>query len=149
MARNAAGGRTQALRGSGHQDPGEFVIQDPYHDYAVRFIRQMRHQYGWRAVCYYTDTQDLRRSFHSYPELQDPDLVSASYRVAESGMDAFIAHLATAHDVRAVVPHYEPAVLNAGRIVAGLGLSWNPRRSWPGSATRSRSKPTCARSTLG
>lgn len=105
---------------------GEYVIQDPYHPYAIHLLRLLRQQYGWKAICYYTNADDLRRSYSSYPQLQDPDLVAASYRVAESGMDDFIAHLAARHDVRAVVPHYEPAVVNAGRIAAGLGLAWNP-----------------------
>ena len=106
-------------------NPGEFVIQDPYHDYAIRFIHQLHRTHGWKAVCYYTNTEDLRRSFRSFPQLRDPGLIAASYRVGESGMPAFIDHLRVGHDIRAVIPHYEPAVLNASRIAEGLGLSWS------------------------
>ena len=59
---------------------GQYVIQDPYHDYAIRFMYQMHRNYGWKAVCFYTNTADLRRSFRSYPELRDPEMVAASYR---------------------------------------------------------------------
>ncbi len=104
---------------------GQYVIQDPYHDYAVRFMYQMQRMYGWKAVCFYTNTVDLRRSFRAFPQLRDPEFVAASYRVSDEGMPSFIAHLRSAHDVRAVVPHYEPAVRNAALIAAGLGLSWS------------------------
>lgn len=104
---------------------GQYVIQDPYHDYAIRFMYQMHRNYGWKAVCFYTNTADLRRSFRSYPQLRDPEMVAASYRVSDGGLPRFIDHLRTEHDVRAVIPHYEPAVRNAGLIAAGLGLSWS------------------------
>lgn len=104
---------------------GEYVIQDPYHDYAIRFMYEMANTRGWKAVCYYTNTEDLRRSFRAYPTLRDSTMVAASYRVGPDGLPAFIDHLRTAHDIRAVVPHYEPAVANAAAIAAGLGLSWS------------------------
>lgn len=104
---------------------GEYVIQDPYHDYAIRFMYEMANTYGWKAVCYYTNTEDLRRSFRAYPTLRDPAMVAASYRVGPDGLPAFIDHLRANHDIRAVIPHYEPAVANAARIAAGLGLSWS------------------------
>ncbi len=107
---------------------GEYVIQDPYNDYAIRFIQHVHRSFGWKAVCYYTDTSDLRRNFHLFPQLGDPALVSASYRVSESGMARFIEHLRIDHDIRAVVPHKEPAVMNASRIAAALGLSWSQPR---------------------
>lgn len=114
-----------ALRHGG-RTIGEYLIQDPYHPYAIRLMRAMHREFGWRAICYYTDETDLRRDYGAYPMLQDPTQVAASYRVADSGMTAFIEHLAAHHQVRAVVPHYEPAVANVGRIAAGLGLAWNP-----------------------
>lgn len=103
---------------------GEYVIQDPYHDYAIRFMHLMQRKYGWRAVCFYTNSYDWRMNHSRYPELRSSDLVSASYRLAPGGLPSFIEHLKANHDVRAVVPFYEPSVLNCSRIAAGLDLSW-------------------------
>ena len=124
MAHDPADGRQQAHRGSGPGGPGEFVIQDPYHDYAMRFMEVMHRRYGWRAVCMYLHPEALRMNAYAYPRLRSAQYVAASYRVSEKGIPAFVEHVRTAHDIRAVIPHYEPSVRPAGRIGAALGLSW-------------------------
>lgn len=103
---------------------GEYVIQDPYHDYAIRFMHLMHRKYGWRAVCLYTNSTDWRMNHSRYPELRSSELVSASYRLVPGGLPSFIEHLRTHHDVRAVVPFYELSVKNCSDIATALDLSW-------------------------
>lgn len=102
----------------------QYLIQDPCHDYAIRFLDLLRRRYGWQAVCMYTSPAALRVNARDYPQLQSPELVAGSYRVTEAGVPAFIDHLRSAHDIRAVVPHFEPSVLPSVRIAAALGLTW-------------------------
>lgn len=102
----------------------QYVIQDPYHEYAARFMELMHRDYGWRAVCMYTDPTALRMNGYAYPLLRSPEYVAADYRVTRAGIPAFAAHLRAAHDVRAVIPHYEPSVVPAAELAAELGLSW-------------------------
>jgi len=101
---------------------GEYVIQDPDHKYAIEFIRRMRSKFGWRAVCFYTSPSGPSRN--GPPELLSSEWGSANYHVRPGGLPSFIAHLAEHHDIRAVIPYKEEAVLNACEIATGLGLSW-------------------------
>lgn len=103
---------------------GEYAIQDPYHDYAIHFMKLMHRNYGWRAVCFYTNSTDWGMNHYRYPQLRSPELVSASYRVAPGGLPTFIEQLRNNHDIRAVVPFYEPSVVNCSQIADGLQLSW-------------------------
>lgn len=102
----------------------QYLIQDPYHDYAGRFMDLLHRRYGWRAVCMYTDPTALRMNASRFPQLRSPQLVAASYRVTDGGLPGFVDQLRSAHDIRAVVPHYEPSVLPAAHLAAALGLSW-------------------------
>jgi len=80
--------------------------------------------YGWRAVCFYTNSTDWRMNQSRYPDLRSSELVAASYRLSPRGLPSFIEHLRVEHDVRAVVPFHEPSVLNCSRIATGLNLTW-------------------------
>jgi hypothetical protein len=100
-----------------------FLIQDPCHEYAVRFIEQIHRRLGLRAICFYTDRRERLRRVRQFPLLQS-ELVAASYDVSRSDLVRFAAHLRKHHRVAAVVPVNEPAVLPAAELGELLGLSW-------------------------
>jgi hypothetical protein len=100
-----------------------FLIQDPCHEYAVRFIEQIHRRFGLRAICFYTDRRDRLRRSRQFP-LLGSGLVAASYDVPRSDLVRFAAHLREHHHVAAVVPAHEPAVLPATELGELLGLSW-------------------------
>jgi ATP-grasp domain len=100
-----------------------FLIQDPHHEYAVRFIEAMHRRFGLRAICFYTNRRERLRRADQFPLLRS-DLVVASYDVARSDLVRFAAHLRVHHRVAAVVPFIEPTVLPATELGELLGLSW-------------------------
>ena len=102
---------------------GEAVLFDPYHPYAVRMIEALARDHGLRTVVAYTDRHALERQQHKFPALTGPH-ISASYLVRPGQLEAFAGLLARQHDVRAVCPHQEPAVLPAARLAAMLHLGW-------------------------
>ncbi len=100
-----------------------FLIQDPYHEYAARFIEQIYRRFGLRAICFYTNRRERLRRARQFPLLQS-DLVAASYDVSRPDLARFAAYLREHHRVAAVVPVNEPAVLPATELGELLALSW-------------------------
>jgi hypothetical protein len=113
---------------------GEIVLQDPYHEYAVRFLELARDR-GLRAVCLYTDRLEMLRRAREFPALEGPD-VAAAYLIEGRGVEEVADHLRAHHRVVAVVPHNEPAVLGLGRLADLLDLPW----AQPGVLDRFRDK---------
>lgn len=107
----------------GIPSPESFLVQDPCHEYAVRFIEQIHRRLGLRAICFYTDRRERLRRARQFPVLES-ELVAASYDVSRSDLVRFAAHLREHHRVAAVVPVNEPAVLPAAELGELLGLSW-------------------------
>jgi hypothetical protein len=103
---------------------GQYVIQDPYHGYAVACMRSLYRRYGFRAVTFYTNPDDYRMNRYRYPELSSSELVAEEYGVDLNNLDPFITELRQRHDIRAVVPYNELQVAPAEKIAEGLGLSW-------------------------
>lgn len=113
----------------------ELLVQDPYRPYAVRFIELFARRYGMRTVAFYTDPVQMRRHRQEFPQLYGP-LISASYLVDESQLDAFASMLRERHRIEAVVPYWEATLLPAARIAERIGLSW----AQPGVIERFRDK---------
>lgn len=103
---------------------GVYVIQDPHLAYGVEFIRRLHERFGLRAVCYYTGQGAFRPALRQSAELISPEFVAASYQVRPADFPRFVAHLASAHDVRAVIPFNENVLLHSHEIAVALGLSW-------------------------
>jgi hypothetical protein len=101
----------------------EYLIQDPHHEYAARFIEHLYKTFGYRAVCFYTDRRE--RLFHQpdYPVLRS-ECVAASYDVSARDLSRFSAHVASAHSIAAVIPFNEPTVAPAVELARLLGLGW-------------------------
>jgi CelD/BcsL family acetyltransferase involved in cellulose biosynthesis len=97
----------------------QFLIQDPYHEYGASFIEHIHRQYGHRAVCFYTDRH---ARFAMRGGAAHREAVDAEYDIDLCDLDAFIAHVRTAHNVIAVVPFSENVLLPAAQIAAQLGL---------------------------
>lgn len=100
-----------------------FLIQDPCHEYAVRFIERIHRRFGMRAICFYTDRRARLRRVPQFPLLKS-DLVTASYDVSRTDLVRFAAHLREHYRVAGVVPVNEPAVRPAAELGELLGLSW-------------------------
>ena len=101
----------------------EILIQNPYHNYAERFIDVFYRRYGVRAVCFYTDEAEYHLMRAQAPAIDDPR-VSASYFVDETELDSFAAVLRRDHHIAAALPYYEQAVGPASRLADLLDLDW-------------------------
>jgi hypothetical protein len=106
-----------------HRLSREYLIQDPHHEYAARFIEQLYRKYGYRAVCFYTNRRERLRCEPRFPILRS-EYVAAAYDMDLSDLAGFAAHIATRHRVAAVLPFNEPAVAPAAELARHLGLSW-------------------------
>ena len=57
----------------------EYLIVNPYHDYALRIMRILRDRHDMRAVCLYTNHEQLRSDLFLWPELCSDSLVAANF----------------------------------------------------------------------
>jgi len=101
----------------------QVLLQNPYHEYAVRFIELGARKYGCKAVCVYTDPRERIRQERSFPILRS-DLIAASYDAGRIGPKELAGQLAGRHRIAAVLPFNEPGVLPAAELAQELGLSW-------------------------
>ncbi len=101
----------------------EYLIQDPHHEYAARFIEHLYKTYRYRAVCFYSDRRE--RLFHQrdFPVLRS-ECVAASYDVGTRDLSKFATHVAATHNVAAVLPFNEPTVAPAVELARLLQLAW-------------------------
>ncbi|MGD9843393.1 MAG: acetyl-CoA carboxylase biotin carboxylase subunit family protein, partial [Steroidobacteraceae bacterium] len=100
------------------------VVQDPCHDYAVRFIRHIHDKYGYRAICFFTNRREFLRQASAYPLLQS-DCVAATFEVQPQQLNSFAGHMRDHYDIAAIIPFNEPAVATATQLAQQLGLSWS------------------------
>src|SRR4030088_466720 len=84
----------------------EYLIQDPHHEYAARFIEHLYRSFGYRAVCFYTDRRERLFHRHGYPVLRS-ECIAASYDVSVRDLSRFASHIAANHGVAAVLPFNE------------------------------------------
>jgi ATP-grasp domain len=101
-----------------------FLVQDPYHEYAVQFIEHIHRKYGYRAICFYSDRQLYLRQAPAFPLLRSR-YVAATYEVMPNELARFAVHLRSHYDIAAVVPFNEPTVLAAAELAERLQLSWS------------------------
>ena len=101
-----------------------FLIRDPLHEYAERFISLIYRTYGYRAVCFFTNPKLRTYLARQYPTLQS-EAVLSSHDVSVDDLRAFAARVGAEHTVRGVIPYGEECVLPAAELTDALGLSWN------------------------
>ncbi len=105
--------------------PGfEVLLENPHHDYAIRFIEVIARKYGGKAVCVYTDPAERARHEIRFPLLRSA-VVAASYDLKPGETEVFASHLRRHHRIAAAVPFNEPALRSAAAVGGRLGLSWN------------------------
>src|SRR5271170_7079734 len=100
-----------------------YLIQDPYHEYGVRFVEHIYRRYGYRAICFYTDRRERLLHEPGFPQLRS-NCIAAAYDVEPARMNRFIEQMRARRDVIGVIPFNETSLLPATEIAARLGLSW-------------------------
>jgi hypothetical protein len=99
----------------------QYLIQDPHHEYAVRFIDHLFRKHGHRAVCFYTDRAHRLRQEREFQILAS-DRIAASYDVPLDELETFAQHVRAHYDIAGIIPFNEPAVLPAAQLAALLDL---------------------------
>lgn len=120
MAQLRDGSRTSA-----HAKRKVYLIQDPYYDDALEFIRTIGLSFGLKAVCFYTDSRARFNGERDEPILTS-DLVEAAFDVGTGDLEEFAAEVARRYDVVAVIPFGETILDRAIVLNELLGLDWNP-----------------------
>lgn len=83
-----------------------FLIQDPFHEYAVHFIERIVRDFGYRPLCFYTDP---KRRFYlqpSYPILGS-SVIAESFEVNPGALEEFAGRIRGQYDVAGVIPFSE------------------------------------------
>ncbi len=100
------------------------IVQNPYHEYATRFIEHIYGQYGYRAVCYFTDRKRRAYEADNYP-IFESNAVAARFDVEGIDLPTLGARIAAEYDAAAVIPYNEECVLAAAELGSILGIEWN------------------------
>lgn len=103
-----------------------YIIQNPYHEYAVELMKRIRARFGHTPVCLFTDPR--RRWYHErrFPALAElaPD-TRVDARLED--LPALAAALRERHGpVSGLVPFDEASLKDAPRIIEAFGIDWNP-----------------------
>jgi hypothetical protein len=100
-----------------------YLIQDPFHEYATRFVEHIYRKYGYRAICFYTDRRRRLREERNYPILRS-QCVAASYDIPADSLGHFASYVRSRHRVAGVIPFNEITLRSAIELATGLELSW-------------------------
>jgi heptaprenyl diphosphate synthase len=100
------------------------LVQDPLHDYATRFIEVIYNRYGYRAVCFFTDSKRRAVEEGSHAVLRS-NAVAERVDVRRQDLPAFADRVKARHEPVAVIPYGEDCLNTAIELGAMLGLVWN------------------------
>ena len=101
-----------------------YLIQDPYDDDAVQFIRTIFTYFGLRPVCFYTDCKGRFYGERQYPILTS-DLIEAVLDVRHDDLGAFVDTVHARYNVAGIVPYREDTFEVAADLCELLDLHWN------------------------
>ena len=102
---------------------GTYLIQDPHHEYATRFVRLIRERWGHKPIAFFTCSPKER--FYRRADCLPESEFEAIYQVEPSDLDGFCAHLRDRHpDLKAILPYSEETLALAAPLQDRLGLSW-------------------------
>jgi hypothetical protein len=102
---------------------GTYLIQDPHHEYASRFIRVIHERYGHRPIAMFT--RSAKERFYRRDDCLPDREFAAVYEVDPGDVDAFAAHLREKHcDLRTIIPYSEETLPLTAALQERLGLSW-------------------------
>jgi hypothetical protein len=102
-----------------------YLIQDPYDEDALQFIRTIFTYFGLRPICFYTDRKARFYGERRYPLLTGAR-IEARYDVDLADLPSFTSQLEQRYDVLGVVPYGESTVEVAAELCELLALNWNP-----------------------
>lgn len=117
---------SESLRPTGHEDERRrtYLIQDPYDDDAIEYIRTIDLHFGIRPVCLYTDPKARFYGEQQFPDLCS-DLIEHSVDISDRPLEDVLRELAQRYDILGVVPFREDKVEAAADICQILDLTWN------------------------
>ena len=103
-----------------------YIIQNPFHEYAVEFMTRIRARFGYTPLCLFTDAR--RRYYHErrFPILAElaPD---TRFDTTPEDLPALAAGLRAKFDrIVGLVPFREESLDDAPRLIELFGLGWNP-----------------------
>lgn len=98
-----------------------FILVDPLHDYALRFLRVVTSHFGYQPLCIYTDRALQRAAKNEYPELRGAE----SLVVPREGLEALGQRLRSEREIAGVIPFNEVAIFPSVALLVGLESSWN------------------------
>lgn len=101
--------------------PRHFIVVDPLHDYALRFVRVVTERFGYQPLCVYTDRVLRRMALHEFPALQGTE----SLVVPARGLQELGRRLRAERDIAGVIPFNEVALPSSVALLQGLQSSWN------------------------
>src|ERR1700694_5583364 len=100
--------------------PKTYVLVDPYHDYAIRFIAAIAERHGYRPLCV-TTGRVPGRTLRAFPALRSCETV----RVTPEGLESFGRRLASQREVLGAIPFAESVLQPVVSLLRGLGSTWN------------------------
>ena len=114
---------------------GTYLIQNPHHEYASRFIRLIRERYGHRPIAFFT--RSAKECFYRKQECLPDREFAAIYEVDAGDLDRFAARLREKHrDIEGIIPYSEETLQLTAALQERLGLGWHD----PASLARFRHK---------
>lgn len=103
---------------------GTYLIQDPHHEYASRFIRLIRERYGHRPIAFFT--RGAKERFYRRHECLPEGEFAAVYEVDSGDLGAFAARVRERHpELQAIVPYSEETLEYTAALQERLSLRWN------------------------
>lgn len=102
----------------------EAVLLNPYDTYARMFIARLYFDHGIRTIALHSDWRS-RLPMESRSPLLGSSAIAAHYMVPPQGVAALVPMLRRRHDVVAVLPHEEGAVVPLATIADELELAWS------------------------
>jgi len=105
-----------------------YLIQDPYDDDAIDFMRSIQMYFGLRPVCLYTDLKERFYGEQQYPILRT-DAIEEAVDIGDRSIRSVCDELQDRYDILAVIPYREDTVELAAEICDILKLDWNDRET--------------------
>jgi hypothetical protein len=114
-------GEVLLLQGAGKLGK-RFVLIDPFHAYAERFVDVVERRFGYQPLCVHTEgRRAFRRGLREHPRLRPLPHLFAS----PDGLFALGRRLLREGEVVGAIPFNEVVLGRTADLMRGLGLAWN------------------------
>jgi hypothetical protein len=98
-----------------------FLIVDPFHEYAVRFLDVVARHFGYQPICIFTEPGEIRAGLRNYPCLRG---LESAYLPREQ-LEDFGRQLRGRRDVAGAIPFNEATLGPVLALLRGLDSGWN------------------------